>query len=498
MSVNTNVTVTFSEAMDATTVNDSTVELRDPANVKATANVTYDAATFTATLDPTGPLAGGVTYTAQVKGGGTDPRVKDVAGNALAANVTWTFTTSPQVVSTSPANGATGVPVNVAPTAKFSNALDPGTVDPTTVLLRDAANTPVPVNVSYDPDTFTVALVPTAPLQPGQGYTATLRGGATTPRIIDTMGQPLPADVSFSFMTALAGPGLTTFTVFTTQTPTNLSVDEGVPLELGMKFRASEDGFVTGVRFYKGTTSDNDTHIGRLWNITGGMPLGSVTIPDDLTIGWKQATFPTPIAITAGTNYVVSYLTPLGRYAGDNFYFGPSGPGADGVDNGPLRALSHIEAGGNPGGDLDGNGNGVFASGSMFPSSSFRATNYWVDVVFAPASQAPQVLSVTPAPGAAGIPVNVMPTAMFSEPLAAGSLTTDTVLLRTAGGTTVPISSVSFNSSTFTITILPQQDLQPGRAYTVILKGGATGPSITDAMGTPLAADYIWSFTTAP
>ena len=29
-----------------------------------------------------------------VRGGATDPRVKDVAGNALAANDTWSFTTA--------------------------------------------------------------------------------------------------------------------------------------------------------------------------------------------------------------------------------------------------------------------------------------------------------------------------------------------------------------------------------------------------------------------
>jgi hypothetical protein len=46
-------------------------------------------------LTPTAPLAPGVTYTALVRGGSTDPRVEDLAGNALAANVSWTFTTAP-------------------------------------------------------------------------------------------------------------------------------------------------------------------------------------------------------------------------------------------------------------------------------------------------------------------------------------------------------------------------------------------------------------------
>src|SRR6266536_1544799 len=89
-----NVTVTFSEAMNPATVNGSTVELRDPSNALVPATVSYNADSFTATLALSAPLSQGVTYTARVRGGGSDPRVKDVAGNALAADVTWTFTTT--------------------------------------------------------------------------------------------------------------------------------------------------------------------------------------------------------------------------------------------------------------------------------------------------------------------------------------------------------------------------------------------------------------------
>jgi RHS repeat-associated protein len=94
VNANANVTVTFSEAMNAATVNGSTVELRDPSNALVSATVSYNAASLTATLDPTAPLTAGATYTTRVRGGGTDPRVKDVAGNALAADVTWAFTTA--------------------------------------------------------------------------------------------------------------------------------------------------------------------------------------------------------------------------------------------------------------------------------------------------------------------------------------------------------------------------------------------------------------------
>src|SRR5262245_18674670 len=89
VSVDTNVIVNFSEAMDAATVNGATVELRDSSSAPVSATVRYDAVSFTATLDPTASLSPGVTYTALVRGGSANPRVKDLAGNALATNVTW-------------------------------------------------------------------------------------------------------------------------------------------------------------------------------------------------------------------------------------------------------------------------------------------------------------------------------------------------------------------------------------------------------------------------
>lgn len=89
---NANVTVIFSEAMNEATVNTSTIELRDPSNATVPAVLSYNPATFTATLNPIELLTANTTYTVKVRGGSADPRVKDLAGNALAADVTWTFT----------------------------------------------------------------------------------------------------------------------------------------------------------------------------------------------------------------------------------------------------------------------------------------------------------------------------------------------------------------------------------------------------------------------
>jgi Concanavalin A-like lectin/glucanases superfamily/Bacterial Ig-like domain/Bacterial Ig domain len=107
VSVGATVTATFSEGMDPSTINTSSFKLADGAGNAVPASVSYNAATRTASLDPSTALSFATTYTATIEGGAADPRVKDVAGNALAADQTWSFTTqsssSPVLVLTSSA-----------------------------------------------------------------------------------------------------------------------------------------------------------------------------------------------------------------------------------------------------------------------------------------------------------------------------------------------------------------------------------------------------------
>ncbi|OLD17181.1 MAG: hypothetical protein AUJ01_09500 [Acidobacteria bacterium 13_1_40CM_3_65_5] len=99
------ITAAFSEAMNAATISGSTFELRDPAGAPVPATIGYDTATRTAILNPSAPLKSATMYTAIVKGGTTDPRAKDLAGNALATNATWLFTTA---AAPSPTDGPGG------------------------------------------------------------------------------------------------------------------------------------------------------------------------------------------------------------------------------------------------------------------------------------------------------------------------------------------------------------------------------------------------------
>ncbi len=91
--INKTVNATFSEAMDALTIDTSTYTLAPSATpgVLVAATVTYDAVTNIASLNPTANLTASTQYTATVIGGANG--VKDLAGNALAVNKVWTFTT---------------------------------------------------------------------------------------------------------------------------------------------------------------------------------------------------------------------------------------------------------------------------------------------------------------------------------------------------------------------------------------------------------------------
>jgi mono/diheme cytochrome c family protein len=87
----TNISATFSEAMDPATIGTATFELRGPGNVLLAATVTWSATNGRATLNPNSRLAASTPYTVTVRGGASG--AKDMAGNALAANRVWSFTT---------------------------------------------------------------------------------------------------------------------------------------------------------------------------------------------------------------------------------------------------------------------------------------------------------------------------------------------------------------------------------------------------------------------
>jgi methionine-rich copper-binding protein CopC len=283
---------------------------------------------------------------------------------------------APAVVSTSPSSGATNVSVSTKVTATFNEAVQPATIS---FVLSGPNGSAVPATTSYDSTTNTATLTPTASLASSTVYRATVSGA------LDTNGNPMTAPAAWSFTTANA-PGVCPCTIWTSTTTPTVPDNTGdsSALELGVKFQSDTNGYISGIRFYKGT-GNTGTHVGDLWSANGTL-LATATFGGETPSGWQQVDFGTPVAINAGTTYVASYHTNVGNYSYDDQYFATSN-----FDNPPLHALASGASGGN--------GVYLYGSTSAFPTGSYNARNYWVDVVFTTAQaippSAPQNLTAT-------------------------------------------------------------------------------------------------------
>jgi hypothetical protein len=194
VSLDANLTATFSETLDASTVTAASFTLKR-GTTAVPGVVTY--AGVTATFNPSQSLAAGASYTA------TLTSVKDLAGNALASSYAWTFTTGatadttkPGVVSTIPADGATAVTTNSAITATFSEAMAAATL--TTTSFKVAAGAQA-VAGTVSSTGMTATFRPAAVLASSTLFTATLTVAAT-----DLAGNALAASHSWSFTTGAA------------------------------------------------------------------------------------------------------------------------------------------------------------------------------------------------------------------------------------------------------------------------------------------------------
>jgi Bacterial Ig-like domain len=153
------------------------------------------------------------TYKVVVVGGSS--WIKDVNGNALAQNKSWTFTTagattSLTVLSTVPAPASTDISTSTNVTATFSKDGNTSTdmfdesINANTFWLTFQVDPdhPLLAQVTYDPVTKTATLHPDGGLQPGTSYTATIKGGSDG--VKDTQGESLAQNFSWTFMTASA------------------------------------------------------------------------------------------------------------------------------------------------------------------------------------------------------------------------------------------------------------------------------------------------------
>ncbi|MGX7678021.1 DUF4082 domain-containing protein [Jatrophihabitans sp. DSM 45814] len=363
----------------------------------------------------------------------------------------------PSVIGQTPTPGASSISTAVKPTATFSKAMNATTI---AFSVKDPSNNTVAGAVSYDATAKVATFTPSAALADGTLYTVTVTGN-------DTNGNPLPAPVTWNFRTAYAGQtgGGCPCSLFPdSAVPTTVTVNDTGSVELGIKFSSDTDGLVTGVRFYKGP-QNTGIHTGTLWSSTGTQ-LATATFAGESSSGWQTVTFASPVAITAGTTYIVSYHASVGFYSATNGAYATSG-----IDNFPLQTPAHAS---------------VYNYATGFPTQGSDA-DYGVDVVFTvPASTVPSVTSSSPADGDSAIGTSSVITANFNTAVISG---TPTVTLTPQGGA-AGSGTTTLDAAHQVLTFTPAAALAAGTNYTLSISGART------LAGTPMASPTTIQFST--
>lgn len=211
--VNIQVGATFSEAMNPLSINNASVTVKQGSTV-VPGTTGYSGVSMV--FVPVGQWAPNTTYTATISTGATD-----LAGNAMARDHVWSWTTSPTVAAidttpptvtqTSNANGSANVAVNTKVGVTFSEAMNPLTISNSSFRLQQTlSGTAVPGSTSYSG--VSGLFVPTRELTANTRYTATITTMAT-----DLAGNPMANNHSWSWTTALAADNTRPTVTGTTQ-----------------------------------------------------------------------------------------------------------------------------------------------------------------------------------------------------------------------------------------------------------------------------------------
>lgn len=164
------------------------------------------------------------------------------------------------------------------------------------------------------------------------------------------------------FASQAAGAAATTTGLFPDDLRPQTTVDrDRSAVELGIRFTPDKAGTVTAVQYYQGGGLTG-TSKATIW-ATDGSVVTSTPFTLDKAIGWHTVRLSSPAGLQAGKSYVASYLAPTGGY--------------------PVTE-NHLTTTRSENGFTIRSGAGVYRYGvsNQIPSSTYRSSNYFVDVEF--------------------------------------------------------------------------------------------------------------------
>jgi O-glycosyl hydrolase len=232
VAITTTLTAEFNEAMNSSTINGSSFTLTPQGGSAIAATVAYSSIGNVATLTPNSALAYNTQYTATITTG-----VQSLAGTALAANYSWSFTTAaasaPTITLVSPMASETDVAIATSVTATFNQTMTSATINSSTFTLAAQGGGSVAGLVTYNSTTSEATFAPVANLSYGETYTATITTGVTA-----STGTPLTQNYVWSF-TTVAAPVPTVTSTVPANGATNVNVGNVVTASFSQPMNAS-------------------------------------------------------------------------------------------------------------------------------------------------------------------------------------------------------------------------------------------------------------------
>ncbi|WP_225703695.1 DUF4082 domain-containing protein [Bradyrhizobium cenepequi] len=404
--------------------------------------VSFNAQTNVVTFTPTAGYTGAASF---------NYAISDGRGGTASATATLTVNAAanqPPVANNDSGYSTTqNTAVTIAASALLANDTDPNG-DPLAITgVSGAVNGTVSFNAQTNVITFT----------PTTGY---IGPASFSYAISDGRGGTATATANLSVTT-------TTLSLFSSSnTPALLSDPDTVPINLGVRFTSSAAGTINGIKYYKGA-GDTGTHTGSLWSSTGTL-LATATFTNETSSGWQTVIFSNPVSITAGTTYVASFQSN-GHYTSTANYFTTARV------NGPLTASA-----GN-------NGVYTYGTGNLFPTSTYNATNYWVDVLFSPAAGGANQAPVAANDSGFSVTQNSSLTISASA-LLANDTDPDGDNLTITGASNGVNGAASFNAQTNTVTFTPNSGYAGPASFTYAVSDGRGGTASASASLTVNAA----------
>ncbi|HXC08128.1 MAG TPA: Ig-like domain-containing protein [Steroidobacteraceae bacterium] len=440
--VTTSVTATFNEPMAPISGAASfTVTCAAPC-VSPTGTVALNAAntiaTFTLTAATT--LAPLTLYTATITGA-----TNLASGTALASPYTWQFTTTPvapTVTAVAPVNNATGVAINSAIAAEFSEPMAPITGAASFTVTCAAPCVSPTGTVALDAGKADATFTPAANLAPSQLYTATITGAT-----------------SLASGLALASPYVWKFTTGTTTDVTRPRVTLTVPA-------TTTPGPTTGVPVNSAITATFTeamapaTFSDTSFTVTCAAPCVSPTGTVSYQLGSNTAIFSPAAALTVGATYSATISTAATDLAGNELA----------GNQAALPAASNY----------------VW---TFTTSAAVTATNVAVK------STNPTAAQMGVCPIASVNATFTVPAGLRMDPSTINAATF-TVTGPSPATTSVTAASVSLDTATGTVaTFTPQTALAVGGTYTATIIGGANGVKDLGVPADDMLSDFTWDFT---